>query len=196
MPWVVDTSVLLDIRRNDPTFGRPSAECLVRHLPDGLVICPVTYVELAPEFDAREALQEQFLQEIGVESLEPWTRADTQAAHRAWADHVRKKRAGQGSKRPVADVLIEAFAQRFQGLITRNPKALYERAGRGSVSGDLGVQLQTAVTGRAGEGSSPGKSPVKPFSRSDKPSATVRERSNTVEFNNTSLRSDRPILFQ
>ena len=54
--------------------------------------------------------------------LEPWTRQDTENAFHLWADHVAKKRSGQAGKRPVADVLIEAFAQRFQGLITRNTK--------------------------------------------------------------------------
>ena len=54
--------------------------------------------------------------------LEPWSRLDTENAHRLWADHVAKKRSGLAGKRPVADVVIEAFAQRFRGLITRNPK--------------------------------------------------------------------------
>ena len=36
--------------------------------------------------------------------------------------HIQKKNSRPVGKRPVADVLIEAFAQRFQGLITRNPK--------------------------------------------------------------------------
>lgn len=125
MPWVVDTSVLLDVRMNDAQFGMASAQCLAAHLADGLVISPVTYVELAPAFDGGAALQEKFLERNGVEWLEPWTQADTEGAHRLWAEYVKKKRAGltgQGSKRPVADVFIEAFAKRFQGLITRNPK--------------------------------------------------------------------------
>jgi predicted nucleic acid-binding protein len=120
--WVVDTSVLLDIRQNDPQFGLAAAECLVRHLADGLVLCPITYIELAPEFHGESALQARFLERVGVEWLEPWTRRDTLNAFYLWAQHVEKKRAGLAGKRPVADVLIEAFAQRFQGLITRNVK--------------------------------------------------------------------------
>ncbi len=120
-PWVVDTSVLLDVRMNDAAFGLSSAQCLAAHLSDGLVISPVTYVELAPAFDGNAALQEQFLERNGVEWLEPWTHADTEGAHRLWASHVKAKRAGHGSRRPVADVFIAAFARRFQGLITRNP---------------------------------------------------------------------------
>ena len=122
MAWVVDTSVLLDVRMNDAAFGMASARALARHLPDGLVISPMTYVELAPAFAGNARLQEEFLARAGVEWLEPWTLADTECAHRLWAEHVAKKRAGQASKRPIADVFIEAFAGRFQGLITRNPK--------------------------------------------------------------------------
>lgn len=62
MAWVVDTSVVIDIRKNDPVLGPASAACFA------------------------------------------------------------SKRAGHAGKRPVADVPIEAFALRFQGLITRNPR--------------------------------------------------------------------------
>jgi predicted nucleic acid-binding protein len=120
--WVVDTSVLLDIRQNDPEFGPASAKCLVRYLPEGLILCPVTYIELAPEFAGDSALQEEFFQWVGVQWSEPWTRRDTENAFHLWADHVAKKRSGHAGRRPVADVLIEAFAQRFQGLITRNTR--------------------------------------------------------------------------
>ena len=92
-----------------------------RHAADGLTLSPVTYVELAPAFGGDAALQEQFLAEVGVEWPASWTLQDTQAAHGLWAAHVARKRAGSTGKRPVADVFIEAFAQRFQGLITRNP---------------------------------------------------------------------------
>jgi predicted nucleic acid-binding protein len=121
MAWVVDTSILLDVRMIDDAFGMASARCLAAHLEEGLVISPVTYVELAPAFGGDSRLQENFLERNGVEWLHPWIQADTEAAHRLWADYVKKKRAGEGSKGPVADVFIEAFARRFQGLITRNP---------------------------------------------------------------------------
>jgi len=123
MAWVVDTSVLLDIHLADPAFSQASAECLANYCADGLAISPVTYVELAPAFGADAALQEQFLAEVGIEWPALWTLHDTQAAHGLWAAHVQKKHSGNGAKRPVADVLIEAFAQRFQGLITRDPKS-------------------------------------------------------------------------
>ncbi len=122
MAWVVDSCVLLDIRMNDADFGLASANCLAAHLSNGLTIAPITYVELAPAFRGDALLQNAFLERTGVEWLTSWTRADTEIAHRLWARHVQKKRIGTGSKRPVADVLIEAFASRFEGLITRNSK--------------------------------------------------------------------------
>lgn len=122
MAWVVDTSVLLDIRLNDPTFGPASARCLSQYRVDGLVICPVSFVELSPAFRGSVSTQQQFLQQVGVGWAESWQWRDTQAAHDLWAAHVAAKRANREAKRVVADVLIEAFTQRFQGLLTRNPK--------------------------------------------------------------------------
>ena len=42
MPWVVDTSVLLDVHLADPRISRASAECLAKHGAAGLVVSPVT----------------------------------------------------------------------------------------------------------------------------------------------------------
>ena len=122
MAWVVDSCVLLDIRMSDSEFGLASAKCLAGHLSDGLTIAPITYVELAPAFRGDPGIQNAFLEQAGVEWLTSWTRAETEIAHQLWAAHIEKKRAGQTSKRPVADVFIEAFARRFQGIITRNAK--------------------------------------------------------------------------
>lgn len=41
-------------------------------------------------------------------------------AHRAWYEHVLRKRSGMEGKRPVADVMIGAYALSKGGLITRN----------------------------------------------------------------------------
>ena len=122
MAWVVDTSVLLDIHLDDSSFARRSGECLVRYLPEGLVICPISYIELAPAFSGNITLQHAFLQEVGVDWFQPWTSLDTAASYQLWANHIAKKRAGHSGKRPLADILIEGFAKRFQGIITRNPE--------------------------------------------------------------------------
>lgn len=67
-------------------------------------------------------LQEQFLMEVGVDWPSQWLLQDTSNAYRLWFSHIEKKRSGSETKRPIADMFISAFAQRFKGLITRNPK--------------------------------------------------------------------------
>ena len=120
MAWVVDTCVLLDVLMEDPTFGRCSAEVLEACLEEGLVICPMTYVELSPALQGDRSLQNEFLAGVGVGYQEDWTWADTVRAHQIWNEYARRKRSEQLPRRPLADILIGAFAGRFQGLITRN----------------------------------------------------------------------------
>jgi predicted nucleic acid-binding protein len=121
MKWVVDTCVLIDVLENDPAFGGSSADLLEKSLRDGLVICPVTMVELSPAFDGNLETQKHFLEQIGVDFTDPWTFADTECAHRAWNAYVQARRASDAPKRPLADLLMGAFAFRHKGLITRNP---------------------------------------------------------------------------
>lgn len=121
MSWVVDTCILLDILNADPRFAFASADLLTRLGPEGLVICPITYVELAPAFSGRSDLQRQFLQRLSVDHAGPWTEADTDRAYEGWARQVQERRKGHVEKRPIADILIGAFASRFSGLLTRNP---------------------------------------------------------------------------
>lgn len=45
---------------------------------------------------------------------------DTLRAHEAWHRFIELRRARVLPRRPLADVLIDAFASRYQGLITRN----------------------------------------------------------------------------
>ena len=120
MTWVVDTSVLIDVLEDDPELGDSSARTLETLAEDGLTICPVTYVELAPAFEGSRHLQEEFLAGAGVRFTDGWTRDDTLAAFAAWQAHVERRRKDPGPRRPSADILIGAFAQRFQGLVTRN----------------------------------------------------------------------------
>lgn len=120
MTWVVDTSVLIDVLEHDPEFGERSADTLDELAESGLTVCPVTYVELAPAFEGSRDLQDEFLAGVGVRFTEGWAREDTLSAFAAWHAHVQRRRRGPGPRRPIADILIGAFAQRFQGLITRN----------------------------------------------------------------------------
>lgn len=119
--WVVDTCLVLDVLENDPRFGVSSAELLDSRLAQGLVLCPVSFVELAPAFAGNLDRQRFFLDQVGIRCDEDWQLSDTEQAHTAWHHHVGRRRARFVPKRPVADVLIGAFALRFDGLLTRNP---------------------------------------------------------------------------
>ncbi len=120
MAWVVDTCLLIDIAEADPAFGVPSATLLDAKRPEGITVCPATYVELAPVFNGDQTAQNEFLFNLGVTWPEAWMLADTEEAHRAWQRYVAARRVSSLPKRPLADILIGAFASRFDGLLTRN----------------------------------------------------------------------------
>lgn len=120
MAWVIDTCLLIDVAEADPTFGVASAKLLDSKRADGLTICPATYVELAPVFNGDQTAQNEFLFNLGVTWPEAWAHADTEEAHRAWNRYVTARRTARVSKRPLADILIGAFASRFDGILTRN----------------------------------------------------------------------------
>jgi len=120
MSWVVDTCLLIDVLEDDSTFFTPSAMLLEKMMPDGLVLCPVTYAELAPAFLGDGRKQCDFLDAIGVAYTDAWTWEDTQRAQKAWYRHVNLRRRHLMIKRPIADILIGAFAEGHQGLLTRN----------------------------------------------------------------------------
>ncbi|MFN0075034.1 MAG: type II toxin-antitoxin system VapC family toxin [Prosthecobacter sp.] len=120
MAWVVDTCVVLDLVTGDPQFEAASTSCLHAHLPDGLVVSPVTFIEIGPAFEGDATAAESFLKQIHLSSTEFWSSEDTKLAHRYWHEHQLRRRQSSVAKRPVADVMIAAFADRFQGIITRN----------------------------------------------------------------------------
>ena len=122
MAWVVDTCILIDIAEGDKKFGPGSARLLDRRRTAGLLLAPISYVELSPRFQGVEAAQNDFLEGISVHWTEGWIWSDTIAAYSAWNDFITKRRRREIDKRPIADILIGAFAQRFDGLLTRNAR--------------------------------------------------------------------------
>jgi hypothetical protein len=120
MAWVVDTCLLIDVAQADVSFGIPSARLLDDRRGEGLVICPISYVELAPVFKADRNVQNEFLFDLSVVWPQSWTTADSEEAFHAWNRYVSARHAAKIPKRPLADVLIGAFASRFDGLLTRN----------------------------------------------------------------------------
>ena len=120
MRWVVDTCVIIDILTGDAEFARASAlACDAKHNL-GLTIAPITYVELAPSFNGDIQEQDEFLYRLGVTCDFNGDKGSVIAAHKAWYEHILRKRAGKVLKRPVADVIIGSFALKNEGLITRN----------------------------------------------------------------------------
>lgn len=80
----------------------------------------MTFVELGPSFSGDDSAAEAFLKASRIGTVEFWTSSDTLLAHRLWHQFQLRRQRSQLVKRPVADVLIAAFAERFQGIITRN----------------------------------------------------------------------------
>ena len=118
--WVVDTCVIIDILSGDGKYSCKSADAIDMKRDDGLVIAPITYVELAPSFGGDSNNQDSTLSELGIEIDFGGNRGAVMTAYKAWHDHVRRKRAGQVAKRPIADIMIGAYAMQKGGLITRN----------------------------------------------------------------------------
>ena len=120
MIWVVDTCVLIDVFRGDKTFSEVSSMALQSKLDDVLTVAPITYVELSPEFNGDVAAQDAFLDAMWIQRDFRGSKEAVLLAHKAWHEHIMRKRAGSAPKRPIADVLIGAYAMQKGGLITRN----------------------------------------------------------------------------
>ena len=118
--WVVDTCVIIDVLCGDGVFSTKSADTLDAKRGEGLVIAPTTYVELAPSFLGDVHEQDAVLADLGIDVDFGGSKETVLEAHRAWYEHVQRKRAGAVVKRPIADVLIGAYAMQKGGLITRN----------------------------------------------------------------------------
>lgn len=117
MITAVDTNVLLDVFKPDPSFGPLSAAALRRCLAEGaLVACEAVWAEVAGQFrDSRSATRA--LERLGV-TFDPVDSETALVAGSAW----RRYRAGGGERlRVVADFLIGAHAdRRADRLLTRD----------------------------------------------------------------------------
>ncbi len=117
MITAVDTSVLLDIFRNDPRFCTQSAALLRRCLNEGtLVACEVVWAETAAAFGDRPAFHSA-METLGV----AYTTLNQQSAERAAAAWRRYRMRGGRRERVLADFLIGAHAQhQADRLLTRD----------------------------------------------------------------------------
>jgi predicted nucleic acid-binding protein len=118
-PVLVDSSVLLDVLTDDPTWSAWSAAnlaSLADQVP--LVINPVVYAEVSVRFerveDVEHALSERWLRKEAL----PW-----EAAFLAAKAFVRYRRAGGAARSPLPDFFIGAHAAiRGYRLLTRDPR--------------------------------------------------------------------------
>ena len=99
MTWVVDTCVIIDVLEDDPDFGLRSARLLQKHLAEGLLISPVTHIELAPAFSGDLTEQKRFLDQAGIAFGGGWTVADERRLVRRAASCLRRPRQRGGSSR-------------------------------------------------------------------------------------------------
>ena len=116
-PWVVDTCVLLDLVCGTDQQAT-DAESALREAGTR-VICPLTLVELGPTFPDPGKLRD-FLLDYDIDATEPFAAEDAEIGRETWCRIIAQRRATGSPRRPIADVLIGAFAARRQGLITRN----------------------------------------------------------------------------
>ncbi|MFA6241443.1 MAG: PIN domain-containing protein [Candidatus Hydrogenedentales bacterium] len=107
MTTAVDTSVLIDVFRNDPKHAAKSMEALRRCTKEGrLVVSDIVWSELAALFPSREMLEEK-MAILGIGFLP----MDQTAASRAGETWRRYRERGGNRKRVIADFLIAAHAQ-------------------------------------------------------------------------------------
>ena len=129
MIWVVDTCIILDILDRHAEFAKSSSLAIQSKLDDVLTIAPITYVELAPALNGDIVEQNAFLDGMWIQRDFGGSEEAVLAAHKAWYEHVMRKRAGAAKKRPIADIMIGAYAMQKGGLITRNEsdfRSLYQ----------------------------------------------------------------------
>ena len=117
MITAVDTSVLLDVFTDDPTFRERSLAALRQGLADGqLVACEIVWAEVAAAF-ADPAAAQRALEAIPV----AFSEIDRQSAARAGAAWRGYRQRGGTRERIVSDFLIGAHAMgRADRLLTRD----------------------------------------------------------------------------
>jgi len=103
---LVDSNVLIDVLRGDPTWGPRSDEALIEVLEDGVVLVnQIVYSEISLGFPSVEEC-DQALDAQGIERIPlPWPAAFL--AGRAFVDYRRR---GGARRSPLPDFFIGAHA--------------------------------------------------------------------------------------
>jgi predicted nucleic acid-binding protein len=113
----VDTSVLLDIFKNDPQFKDQSLAALTRSLGDGeLVACDVVWAEIVAAFETERAAT-QALSTVPV----GYSAVSSRSAERAGEAWRAYRRSGGPRERLISDFLVGAHAlEQADRLLTRD----------------------------------------------------------------------------
>jgi predicted nucleic acid-binding protein len=102
----LDSSVILDVVLNDPTFADASERAIRRAAGEGsLAVCETVLAEVRPAFAAGDL--EQFLTDLEI-SFVPSTKASSVLAGEMFGVYLKRRHAGR--RRVVADFLIGAHA--------------------------------------------------------------------------------------
>lgn len=117
MITAVDSSVLLDVFRNDPKFCQKSAEALRKHISEGkLVACDIVWAEVSCAFPDKNRYTE-IMARLGV-TFSAMTVSAAVLSGTAWI-HYRKN--GGTRERMIPDFLIGAHAvDQCDRLLTRD----------------------------------------------------------------------------
>lgn len=124
MITALDSSVLIDVIRQDPKFWRSSLQALQEARELGsLIVCPVVWAELAACFEQDLSVMHEFFLEAGI-CFDPFDQACAELAGKMW--QVYRK---QGGKRThlVADFLIASHAQCREGRLLTRDRGFYRR---------------------------------------------------------------------
>jgi predicted nucleic acid-binding protein len=101
----LDSSVILDVVLNDPTFGDASERAIRQAASEGsLVVSETVLAEVRPAFAAGDV--EQFLADLEIVFV-PSTKASSLLAGEMFGVYLKRRRAGRGR---VVDFLIGAHA--------------------------------------------------------------------------------------
>ena len=118
----VDTNILIDVFLPDPVFGEPSKEKLEQAFENGsLVINQIIYSELAPQFGAKNLL-DQTLTSLGIQVLS----IDTDSAFQAGMLWRKYRLAGGKKNRIISDFLIGAHALNCSDALLTRDRGFYK----------------------------------------------------------------------
>lgn len=119
----VDSSILVDVLTNDPTYGPTSLRALRSAAAVGaLIVCPIVWGEVRGLFDDSAVMEQAFAEaKIG---FDPFDRACADVAGSSWREYRRR---GGSRTRMIADFFIAAHAKARGGRLITRDRGFYRR---------------------------------------------------------------------